>query len=114
MGHTHIRNLSIASVVYVSVIVTSTDVVPSASAAAPFGPSSSALSALEGAVGLDPAGVPFAPGPASLFVLRILCHLSTSALSRERKENSSSRGIFSDGCRCIWRITFPIFEYCRD
>src|SRR5260221_14709115 len=88
---------------YASAIVTSTDVVPSAAgrtsaaetAAAPFGASSSALSTLDGAVGLDPAGVPFAPCPASLLALRMTCHLSTNALARERKWNSSSRGILS-------------------
>ena len=80
---------------------------------APFGASSSVLSTLDGAVGLDPAGVPFAPGPASLFALRMTCHLSTSAFARVRKWNSSSRGTLSDGCRCIWRITLPIFEYCK-
>src|SRR5216683_6571420 len=98
---------------YASAIVTSTDVVPSAAGrtsaagtpAAPFGTSSSALSTLDGAVGLDPAGVPFAPGPASLLVLTMTCHLSTNALARVRKWNSSSRGILSEGCRCIWRIT---------
>jgi len=48
---------------YASAIVTSTDVVPSAAgrtsagtAAPPFGTSSSTLSALDGAVGLDPGG----------------------------------------------------------
>ena len=106
--------------IYASAMVTSTDVVPSAAgtisvagiATLPFGASSSTLSALDGTVGLDPA-VPFAPGPPSLFALRMTCHLSTSALARERKWNSSSRGILSDGCMCIWRITLPIFEYCR-
>jgi hypothetical protein len=79
MGHGVRTNAhaQIRGFVYDSVIVTSTDVVSSASetpaakvAAAPFVASFTAWPVSEGAIGVDLAGVLFVLGPASFFAFR--------------------------------------------